>query len=156
MNDESVFLQLLILLLLVGLNAFFASSEVALISLKPTVRRRLLSRGGMRARALKALTDDSGRFLATVQIGVTLAGFLASAFAANAFSDPLTELLESLGITWISHGTLDKIVVVFITILLSYFSLWGSADMAALQFSKIFLDFKNTIIGYRQFTVSDR
>ena len=123
MNDESVFLQLLILLLLVCLNAFFASSEVALISLKPTVRRRLLSRGGMRARALKALTDDSGRFLATVQIGVTLAGFLASAFAANAFSDPLTELLESLGITWISHGTLDKIVVVFITILLSYFSL---------------------------------
>ena len=123
LNDESVFLQLLILLLLVCLNAFFASSEVALISLKPTVRRRLLSRGGMRARALKALTDDSGRFLATVQIGVTLAGFLASAFAANAFSDPLTELLESLGITWISHGTLDKIVVVFITILLSYFSL---------------------------------
>lgn len=54
---------------------------------------------------------------------MTLAGFLASAFAANAFSDPLTELLESLGITWISHGTLDKIVVVFITILLSYFSL---------------------------------
>lgn len=123
MNEENVWIQLLFLLLLIGLNAFFASSEVALISLKPTVKRRLLSEGGIRAKALKALTDDSGRFLATVQIGVTLAGFLASAFAANSFSDPLTDLLESAGFTLFRHGTLDKIVVVCITVLLSYFSL---------------------------------
>lgn len=122
-DNDNLFTQILVLLILVGLNAFFASSEVALISLKQTTLRRLLARGGIRARALKALTDDSGRFLATVQIGVTLAGFLASAFAANSFSEPLTDWLESAGVTFFRHGTLDKIVVVLITVLLSYVSL---------------------------------
>ena len=119
-DNDNLFAQILLLLILIGLNAFFASSEVALISLKQTALRRLLARGGIRARALKALTDDSGRFLATVQIGVTLAGFLASAFAANSFSDPLTDWLESLGVTFLAHGALDKAVVVLITLLLSY------------------------------------
>lgn len=122
-DNDNLFAQILLLLILIGLNAFFASSEVALISLKQTALRRLLARGGIRARALKALTDDSGRFLATVQIGVTLAGFLASAFAANSFSDPLTDWLESLGVTFLAHGALDKAVVVLITLLLSYVSL---------------------------------
>ena len=78
-------LQLLFLLFLIALNAFFASSEVALISLKPATVRRLGSEGGSRGRRLAALVENSGRFLATVQVGVTFAGFMASAFAAESF-----------------------------------------------------------------------
>ncbi len=118
-----LWLQILILLILIGMNAFFASSEVALISLKQSSIRKLIQRGGLRGKALAALTGNTGRFLATVQVGVTLAGFLASAFAAESFSDPLTDWLERIGLHIFSHGVLDMIVVVFITVVLSYLSL---------------------------------
>ena len=116
-------LQLLFLLFLIALNAFFASSEVALISLKPATVRRLGSEGGSRGRRLAALVENSGRFLATVQVGVTFAGFMASAFAAESFSDPVTLWLEQHGFTLLSHATLDALVVLAITVLLSYVSL---------------------------------
>ncbi len=118
-----MFGQFAILIVLIALNAFFAASEVALISVKPGVVRKLGKSGGRRGRCLAELTADSGRFLATVQIGVTLAGFLASAFAADSFSDPLTDYLESLGFHYLSHGALDSVVVILITVLLSYVSL---------------------------------
>ena len=118
-----LWVQLLILLILIGMNAFFASSEVALISLKQSSIRKLIQRGGMRGKALAALTGNTGRFLATVQVGVTLAGFLASAFAAESFSDPLTAWLERTGLHLFSHQVLDMIVVVVITVVLSYLSL---------------------------------
>ena len=86
-----LWMQFLILLILIGMNAFFASSEVALISLKQSSIRKLIQRGGLRGKALAALTGNTGRFLATVQVGVTLAGFLASAFAAESFSDPVAK-----------------------------------------------------------------
>lgn len=118
-----LWVQILILLILIGMNAFFASSEVALISLKQSSIRKLIQRGGLRGKALAALTGNTGRFLATVQVGVTLAGFLASAFAAESFSDPLTEFLERIGFDIFSHSVLDMAVVVFITMILSYLSL---------------------------------
>ncbi len=118
-----LWVQFLILLILIGMNAFFASSEVALISLKHSSIRKLIQRGGLRGKALAALTGNTGRFLATVQVGVTLAGFLASAFAADSFSDPLTGWLERCGFHVFSHGVLDLIVVVVITVILSYVSL---------------------------------
>ena len=118
-----LWVQILILLILIGMNAFFASSEVALISLKQSSIRKLIQRGGLRGKALAALTGNTGRFLATVQVGVTLAGFLASAFAAESFSDPLTEFLERIGFDIFSHSVLDMVVVVFITVILSYLSL---------------------------------
>ena len=116
-------LQLLFLLFLIALNAFFASSEVALISLKPATVRRLGSEGGSRGRRLAALVENSGRFLATVQVGVTFAGFMASAFAAESFSDSVTLWLEQHVFTLLSHATLDALVVLAITVLLSYVSL---------------------------------
>ena len=118
-----LWMQFLILLILIGMNAFFASSEVALISLKQSSIRKLIQRGGLRGKALAALTGNTGRFLATVQVGVTLAGFLASAFAAESFSDPLTNWLEQSGLQILSHSVLDMVVVIFITVILSYLSL---------------------------------
>ena len=116
-----IFFQLLFLLFLIGLNAFFASSEVALISLKPATIRRLAERS-RKGRKLADLLEDSGRFLATVQVGVTLAGFMASAFAADSFAGPVTNTLLSWGIK-MPHATLEAIIVFIITILLSYISL---------------------------------
>lgn len=113
--------QILLLIFLVGVNAFFAASEVALISLKPAAVRRLAEKGG-RGRRLAALLKDSGRYLATVQVGVTLAGFLASAFAADAFAEPVARWLADAG-AGLKYGTLENIVIVFITVILSYVSL---------------------------------
>jgi len=112
--------QIFFLIVLVILNAFFSAAEVALISLKPVTVEEL-SKRGKRGRILGQLSADSGRFLATVQIGVTLAGFLASAFASNAFSDPLARFLDRKG--GLSLESIDQICVVVITIILSYFSL---------------------------------
>ena len=121
--DNVLLYQILILVLLIFLNAFFASSEVALISLKQSAVRRLAANGGRRGRRLAQLLSNSGRFLATVQVGVTFAGFMASAFAAESFAGPLTGYLISQGVDCVSDATLEGIIVVVITILLSYVSL---------------------------------
>ncbi len=115
---DLVFLGFLILC-----NAFFSAAEAALISLKPVAREQL-SKEGERGRILGTLAADTGSFLATVQIGVTLAGFLASAFAADTFSDPVAHwIYHDVGFTALSEAMLDHISVVIITMLLSYFSL---------------------------------
>ena len=113
-------LQIIFLAVLMLCNAFFSAAEVALISLKPVTLEEL-TKHGKRGKALGQLSADTGRFLATVQIGVTLAGFLASAFASNAFSDPLARYLDEAG--GLSFESIDQICVVLITIILSYFSL---------------------------------
>ena len=124
MEDGSLLLlQLLFLGFLILLNAFFASSEVALISLKPATVRRLGTEGGRRGRRLADLVGNSGRFLATVQVGVTFAGFMASAFAADTFSEPVTDWLYGLGFQFLSKKILGGVIMVAITILLSYISL---------------------------------
>jgi len=118
--DINLHIQIFFLVVLVALNAFFSAAEVALISLKPVTIDELKKRG-KRGRILGQLSSDTGRFLATVQIGVTLAGFLASAFASNAFSDPLAKHLKIY--VGLSFESLDHICVVAITLVLSYFSL---------------------------------
>ncbi|WP_369974662.1 hemolysin family protein [Paraliobacillus sp. X-1268] len=115
-------IALLILAVLIVVNAFFAASEIALVSLNDNKIRRLAERGDKKAILLDKLLAEPGRFLATIQIGITLAGFLASAFAADTFATPLAETLYELGVP-ITLGLLNTISVVFITILLSYFTL---------------------------------
>ena len=121
LDGSSYFLQFLLLIFLIGLNAFFASSEVALISLKPAVVRKL-AEASAKGRKLAALLENSGRFLATVQVGVTMAGFMASAFAAESFAEPITRKLLSWGVS-IHHSTLEAVVVIVITSFLAYISL---------------------------------
>ena len=124
MEDGSLLLlQLLFLGFLILLNAFFASSEVALISLKPATVRRLGTEGGRRGRRLAELVGNSGRFLATVQVGVTFAGFMASAFAADTFSEPVTDWLYGVGVQLFSKKILGGVIMVAITVSLSYISL---------------------------------
>ncbi|MCI7644224.1 MAG: hemolysin family protein [Lentisphaeria bacterium] len=122
-DDSTLFFQLLFLFCLILLNAFFAASEVAVISLSPGVLKKLEQKRSTKARHLKNILADYGRFLATVQVGVTFAGFMASAFAADIFSDTITEFLYDHGVTFLSKKILDGLIVVFITLVLSYVSL---------------------------------
>lgn len=114
--------KILFLIVLIVVNAFFAASEIALISLNDNKIKQMSEQGDKKAKQLTQLLSEPSKFLATIQIGITLAGFLASAFAADSFADPLVTILKSLNIT-LSDAILKVVVVIIITIILSYFSL---------------------------------
>ncbi|WP_199615072.1 hemolysin family protein [Paenibacillus alkalitolerans] len=113
---------IMVLLVLIVLNAFFAASEIALISLNDNKIKVMAEAGDKKARLLHHLLSEPSRFLATIQIGITLAGFLASAFAAESFSGQLSEFLYAAGVP-LSKEWLENISVIVITLILSYFTL---------------------------------
>ena len=111
-------------ILLISINAFFSSTEMAIISLNSNKLRKLAETGDKDALRMLKFIDEPAKFLSTIQIGITLAGFLASAFAANAFSSPIVDyLVNTLKITVITEKSLNTISVILITIVLSYFTL---------------------------------
>jgi len=115
-------MELLVLILLIVLNAFFAASEIALISLNDNKIKAMAEAGDKKAKLLQNLLSEPSRFLATIQIGITLAGFLASAFAAESYAGTLAGLLYEAGIP-LPQEVLETISVVLITLILSYFTL---------------------------------
>jgi putative hemolysin len=117
-----LFTEILFLMVLIGLNAFFAASEIALISLNDNKMRIMADEGNKKAKKLINLLSEPSRFLATIQIGITLAGFLASAFAAESFSGRFVNLIKYTGLS-IPDLWLKNISVVLITLILSYFTL---------------------------------
>lgn len=121
-NPNSIFLMILLQVLLIGLNAIFACAEIAVISMNDNKLAKMAAEGDKRAIKLSKLTEDSARFLATIQVAITLSGFLGSAFAAENFSDVIVDGLVNLGVT-IPRTVLDSIAVVVITIILSFFTL---------------------------------
>ncbi|HNX29302.1 MAG TPA: hemolysin family protein [Syntrophomonadaceae bacterium] len=123
MSDISLVLwPLLLQLVLIIINAVFACAEIAIISMNDTKLAKLTAQGDKRAIRLTRLTAQPARFLSTIQVGITLAGFLASAFAADNFSDFLVDWLIGAGLK-IPAATLDTISVIVITLALSYFML---------------------------------
>ena len=116
--------KILVLVILILINAFFAAAEIAVISLSETKLRKQAEEGDKKAKKLLVLMQAPDSFLSAIQIAITLAGFLSSAFAADSFSDPLVHWLTvDKGFTAIPTSTLNTIMVVLITIVLSYFSL---------------------------------
>ena len=113
---SGIWLQLGLVAVLVLLNAAFAGSEMALVSLREGQLQRLEAESA-RGRALAALARDPNRFLATIQVGITLAGFLASASAAVSLAEPLEEPLGFLG------GAARPVAIVVVTLILSYATL---------------------------------
>ncbi|WP_227394689.1 hemolysin family protein [Jeotgalibacillus aurantiacus] len=113
---------LITLVVLIIINAFFAASELALVNLNDNKVKRAADNGDAKAKTLYNLISQPSLFLSTIQIGITLAGFLSSAFAADFFAGPLAESLVDLGVP-LSLGVLNTISVVAITIILSYFTL---------------------------------
>ncbi len=122
-GPASILLKLLLLFVLILINAFFAMSEIAVISLNDTKIQRMAEEGNKKARQVMKLTENSSNFLSTIQIGVTLAGFLTSASASDSFADLLVTKLDPYVTDVIPSGVLQVICVVVITILTSYFSL---------------------------------
>ncbi|WP_330638182.1 hemolysin family protein [Candidatus Acetatifactor stercoripullorum] len=120
--ENSILLMILLQVVFIALNAVFASAEIAVISMNDSKLAKLAAEGNKRAIRLARLTSQPSRFLSTIQVAITLSGFLGSAFASENFSDMLTDWLLSLGVP-IPAKTLNTISMVVITIILSYFTL---------------------------------
>ncbi len=124
MDTDSILPQLLLQLALIAVNALFAATEIAVISLNETKVRRMAEDGDKKAAGMLRMVTEPTGFLSTIQICITLAGFLGSAFAADNFSDKLVDwLINECGVTGISPSALDTVSVIIITLILSYFTL---------------------------------
>lgn len=119
---SSIGVLIFIQIVLIALNAIFASAELAVLSINDAKLERLAEQGNKKAKRLYKLTREPAKFLSTIQIAITLSGFLGSAFAADGFSEPLVDFVIGLGVN-LSRETLDTIAVVVITLILSYFTL---------------------------------
>ena len=120
--DRTLIWQIILQILLISLNAVFACTEIAVISMNDNKLEKMAAEGNRKAKRLFNLTSQPAKFLSTIQVAITLSGFLGSAFAADNFSEILTDLLIKIG-TPIPASTLDAISVVVITLILSYFTL---------------------------------
>ncbi len=107
-----------LILMLIGVNAFFAAAEIALVSANPVRMRMMAEEGNRSARRVLAAMEDSTRFLATVQIGITLAGFFTSATAATNLSAPVTEMLEP-----VLKEAAGSVSLILITTVIAFISL---------------------------------
>ena len=117
---QSALTSIFLLLVLILVNGFFAASEIAVITLNDSKIKKLADEGNKKAKKLVKLTENSSRFLSTIQIGVTLSGFLTSASASQSFAGMLADQLTFLPF---SHSAIVGVSTVLITIVLSYFSL---------------------------------
>ncbi len=116
--------QLILQLVLIFINAIFACSEMAVVSLNEKKMEKLAEDGNKKAAKLLKMLKNPDRFLSTIQISITLAGFLASAFAADNIANRLTKwLYTDIGLTHLGTTALDTICVILITVVLSYFTL---------------------------------
>lgn len=113
---------LILLIILIMLNAIFASAEIAVISTNETKLRKMAEEGSKKAKKLVFLIEQPSRFLATIQVAITLAGLLQSAFAAENFAGPLVDFLVDAGVS-IPASVLKSVSIVVITIILAYFNL---------------------------------
>ena len=118
----TILFQLLVQIILILINAFFAATEIAVISLNANKLRKLEEEGDKLAPKLLRMVEDSSSFLSTIQIAITLSGFLGAAFAGDSFAEYLTAWLIGLGVP-IPASVLDTIALVVVTIILSYFTL---------------------------------
>ncbi len=124
MTSDPLVGQLLLQALLILINAFFASTEIAVISLNDNKLRREAEAGDKRAKLMLKIAQSPTTFLSTIQIGITLAGFLGSAFAADNFAGRITDyFVNRVGVTFVSASTINTLSVILITIILSYFTL---------------------------------
>lgn len=123
MDDPgSIIFNLVLLFILILVNAFFAMSEIAIISLNDNMIDKLAEEGHKKAKMIKKLTENPSNFLSTIQIGVTLAGFLTSASASTTFAELLADAVIKVA-PQLPRGIIEGISVVVITVIMSYFSL---------------------------------
>ena len=117
-----MFSQLLFLFILILLNAYFAATEIAFISLNDAKIEKQAKEGNKKAKQIQKMLRNPSKFLATIQIGITLAGFLSSAFASDAFADRLAPALNQM-MPFLSITVWRNISIILITLILSFFTL---------------------------------
>jgi putative hemolysin len=117
-GNSNIFLQFLLILILILVNAFFAASEMSIVSLNKNKITLLANEGNNKAKLILNLMTEPSRFLATIQVGITVAGFLASASAATTISQHLAQYMKNLNIP-----ASDQLALFIITLLLSFFTL---------------------------------
>lgn len=122
MDSDPLLWPIILQVVLIALNAVFACAEIAVVSMNETKLAKLASDGNKKAISLEKLTSSPSRFLATIQVAITLSGFLGSAYAAENFSGHLSGAMTYLGLPF-SPKTLNTIAVFLITLILSYFTL---------------------------------
>lgn len=110
--------QLLLIVLLTTINAFFASAEMAIVSINKSKVRKLKEEGNIKAKLIEELIEEPSNFLSTIQIGITLAGFFSSASAATGISEHISKLLSPFNIPYS-----NEISMICVTLILSYFTL---------------------------------
>ncbi len=116
--------QLLLQLVLILLNAFFAATEIAVISLNEKKVRAQAEDGDKKAAKILKIIEEPTRFLSAIQVGITLAGFLGSAFAADNFAERLSGfVVRTFSISPAYYGVINTVSVILITLILSYFTL---------------------------------
>ena len=115
-------MKVILIIVLIFVNAFFAASEMAFVSLNDTKLNRMAKNGNKKAEKIVKMLVNPSKFLATIQIGITLAGFLSSAFASESFASVIAPKLNEL-IPVLSLSAWNIVSIVVITIILSYFTL---------------------------------
>ena len=113
-------IRILILIILIGINGVFSATEIAFLSLNKYKLNKEVKKGNKKASKIVNLLNDSSTFLSAIQVAITLSGFLASAFAAESFAD---EIAFMLNLSILPIETVTNILIVVITIILSYFTL---------------------------------
>lgn len=114
--------QVIVLIILILLNAYFAATEIAFISLNDAKIDKQAKEGNKKAKQIQKMLNNPSKFLATIQIGITMAGFLSSAFASDAFADHLAPILNG----WLPMVSVDvwkTVSIIIITLILSFFTL---------------------------------
>ena len=148
-------IQIIVLILLIALNAYFAASEIAFISLNDAKIEKDAKEGNKKAKQIYKMIREPSKFLATIQIGITLAGFLSSAFASETFADELAPLLNN--VFPIGIKIWHTISIILITMILSYFTLvFGELvpkRVAMKNYEKIAYGTVNVIRGKSFFTL---
>ena len=115
-------ISIVVTFLLVLVNGYFSMSEMALVNSKHVLLQKEADEGDKKAQRALGLASDSGQFLATIQVAITLVGFFASAAAATNLSDPLAQWLSGFGVGWLSVIA-PGLAPVLITLIVSYLSI---------------------------------
>ena len=118
-------IPILLQIVLIAANALFAAAEIAVISVNPAKLERLADDGNKKAKNLLQLTKNSSKFLSTIQVAITFAALLGSAFAADSFAEPISEWFKTLPfMAGVGFGdVVDSVIVILVTVILSFFSI---------------------------------
>lgn len=154
-SGNNIFVDILIVLLLILVNGFFAASEMSIVTLNPTKVRREADDGDESAIRILPFIDMPGNYMATIQIMITFAGFLSSAFAGERFTSLIVEKIDPLG----NFRWLDTVILILITVLISYLSLvfgelvpkraaLNNPSGYAKRFARVILFFDRTMVFF--------